>query len=785
MQPTPFLKRVFASLITVATVTTLASASLHAAEAEKSYDETNSFTSEGNYTAKTQSEDADKLSLDYTITANQNYGFKIRALLLENSAAVGLIDAKFDIDAIGSNYLYGIDLNEGTSAGSIEAIMDIDAEEGVAYGIYNSGSIGSNDLTSSAIDADIAIDAKGGYAIYNTESGEILGDITGTLSITASNSSNYNMGLYNNGTISGTLSSIITCDGGRVFAVSNEGTIDKIIIESTTNGEGEIYGIKATSSAAVYAINNTGTINQISADIIADSTGSTSYGIYTDGGTIGKIGTTNDNSDTPTITVSAYSTAIGVRSLSSGTIGSISATISATSSNDDSYGVYTYQGSIGSIEGTIESTSETETAYGIYSYYYNTTTSEGIGNVSSDITVTAEAGDAYGVYNYFVGKIADLSGDIKVTASDDAVGVYNYYSSFITSISGTIDVEGGSSAIGISNDGNGDTYSDVIYSIDSSISASSDGDATGIYNKGALAQIGAIDGEVKAESTGGQAKAIDIESGYIFELSGTVSAKAVDGDATGVAVGSTAYIGPISADITAETTGSGTAYGIYTESSYALQFTDGASVKATSTSGAQYALYSTTDLTLTASASTDIITITGDIVSSGELTFDTGVYTIDALTITAESITINSGAFVEISSDVTLSSISASQTLTKSASTVDINFYIDSIDNLSDTMLSIEGDASITNLGSIYITLSDDVLNSLTETTDFNVFSDEGSSISDAQVIVQDVSGYQLDSSYSDGVLTLTPDVIPEPSTATLSLLALAGLCIRRRRKAA
>lgn len=58
----------------------------------------------------------------------------------------------------------------------------------------------------------------------------------------------------------------------------------------------------------------------------------------------------------------------------------------------------------------------------------------------------------------------------------------------------------------------------------------------------------------------------------------------------------------------------------------------------------------------------------------------------------------------------------------------------------------------------------------------------------DAAEIMYDYScmGDMLNSSDGSGVnITISSsELIPEPSTATLSLLALAGLCIRRRRKA-
>ncbi len=48
---------------------------------------------------------------------------------------------------------------------------------------------------------------------------------------------------------------------------------------------------------------------------------------------------------------------------------------------------------------------------------------------------------------------------------------------------------------------------------------------------------------------------------------------------------------------------------------------------------------------------------------------------------------------------------------------------------------------------------------------------------------VSAVQGASIVKTYQDGVYTVSIQVVPEPATATLSLLALAGLATRRRRK--
>ena len=69
------------------------------------------------------------------------------------------------------------------------------------------------------------------------------------------------------------------------------------------------------------------------------------------------------------------------------------------------------------------------------------------------------------------------------------------------------------------------------------------------------------------------------------------------------------------------------------------------------------------------------------------------------------------------------------------------------------------------------VTYSSSASVAYTEPVDFNdVFSVEG----------VDAGMYEL--TFSDGTLWASQMNIPEPATATLSLLALAGLCARRRR---
>ena len=70
-------------------------------------------------------------------------------------------------------------------------------------------------------------------------------------------------------------------------------------------------------------------------------------------------------------------------------------------------------------------------------------------------------------------------------------------------------------------------------------------------------------------------------------------------------------------------------------------------------------------------------------------------------------------------------------------------------------------------------------VDSLDEASIFNVVDDSAlSALADVTVTLQDGTG-----STKSVAASTVAKVIPEPTTATLSLLALAGLAMRRRRK--
>lgn len=183
-----------------------------------------------------------------------------------------------------------------------------------------------------------------------------------------------------------------------------------------------------------------------------------------------------------------------------------------------------------------------------------------------------------------------------------------------------------------------------------------------------------------------------------------------------------------------------------------------------------YAIYTTGNTTLTSldsegSAANATVSMTGDIyVGYGysSLTIASGNYVLagDSTTITASGVNINEGASLTLTGLTTFTNdtlILNVDTLTAAAMLVITEGA--SVDGLSDIYIILSGDAAVAGAW-------DDAMLS-------TIISDAGGALNGISYTVY--SGSDI---VSTGVLSS----IPEPSTATLSLPALAGLCARRRR---
>ena len=157
-------------------------------------------------------------------------------------------------------------------------------------------------------------------------------------------------------------------------------------------------------------------------------------------------------------------------------------------------------------------------------------------------------------------------------------------------------------------------------------------------------------------------------------------------------------------------------------------------------------------------------TYTGNTVSAREIKVESGTLSLEEVALGDTSVTMD-GGLINILSDVEVGE------LTLNGGT--LNFDGDYVISLGGEAINLSDDVAITiSVDSVnsghYVLFEDVALNSV--------------GLDNLSITVVDATGAQKEvvASYSNGSVTVT---IPEPTTATLSLLALAGLAARRRRK--
>ncbi len=328
---------------------------------------------------------------------------------------------------------------------------------------------------------------------------------------------------------------------------------------------------------------------------------------------------------------------------------------------------------------------------------------------------------AYGIYNK--GTITAIENGTTITANayTASYGIHN--DSHIDNISGvTISSTGGTlGSYGINNQ-SGSSIGSIS---DISITAtSSTGPAYGIYN------IGSID-----------------------SVSGTITA---NGGTTTYALygGSKVTAWNFNGNTTLSATGGKT-------NNYAINSNNSASsltLKSEDTNG---------------NAANATVSMTGDIYAlNASLTMASGNYVLDgtSTTITASNLSISEGASLTLTGDTTFAI---------SDGTLVLN-----VDTLTAAaMLVITEGANINDLANINVVLSTEAANGWVDGQDLALITAADAELFDGiNFTLTDASGTSIDTVSASTFVTSN---IPEPSTATLSLLALAGLCARRRRKAA
>lgn len=659
---------------------------------------------------------------------------------IQSTATIG--DIAGSITATATSDAYGIWSGSGSTTGIVTADITASASGSIAHGIQNNGIMGNidstivatgtgtstlaysviNNLTMGNIAGSLTASAMStAYGIYNESTGSI-DDVTATITATSDTDKAY--GIQNFGEIDDITTTEITVNAAKAaFGLYNSSSADMGNVNATITAESSdsyAYGIynfnksaigviegSITTTAGVtgsgaYGIGNYSycTITSIDADIVATSNNSVATAID-NWGTIGDIA--------GSLTAEAVSTATGIDNFSSGSIQDISADISATSAADIAYGILNE----GKIEGTVTG------AITAISYAADTT---GISKADDEIIYTT----AYGINNS--GTMSDIDATIIATsyASDaDATGIEN--SGTIAQISGDITVSGSYQAYGITNFGS--ITGDVSASISSS---ATDNMAYGIYNFGCMGEISAtidssstnnmaagiviyenasagdITGKITAEAY--SAAFGIINEGAIGDITATITSTSTADDANGLYITAGSTTGTIYSSIMAVAEGDGMAYGIYTKSTDALSFGDGASVTATSGAGGDsaFSIFSTAgSLTL---ASEGTVALNGHVyllATEGEtsLTVRDGTVALSAgSTITASTITINEGATLSLvvmgSDTITAESVTGTGSLSLSAG-VDLDaatYYFTSYSEDKDYAV-VSNDINVTTYG--------------------------------------------------------------------------------------
>ena len=180
-----------------------------------------------------------------------------------------------------------------------------------------------------------------------------------------------------------------------------------------------------------------------------------------------------------------------------------------------------------------------------------------------------------------------------------------------------------------------------------------------------------------------------------------------------------------------------------------------------------------------------LITISkgGELVNEGSIVKDVQVKAGGTLTMVsgseAANVTVDSGT-INVTGSTQIGS------LTLNGKSV-LNF--DFTQTETPAMVELSSDLTLSGDTTIMVTVSSEMLENL-DNQEFLFFSDNVSNLTQANIIFTDNDGETQDKvasvtlgSTSGSIKVDSTVSIPEPTTATLSLLALAGLAMRRRRK--
>ncbi len=631
----------------------------------------------------------------------------------------------------------------------------------------------------------------------------------------------------------------VTSDHGFIVTEGQTTISQDLSIHLPAGGIDSYAGYLISSDANVSG----GVLAGTDITVSSDSSSKYLFGIeLEDGATLGKVSgnitVSSKYDDQNDLTAGIY---MGENT----TIGDIDGTISVSSgASPKVYAIYfenAANSSMGVFSGTIKVNSEVprETTTSVN---MEDNAISGYDSSSNADTLNNGMSNAY-IYNASTGSSAGVlvdwstaSFDIR-SANTFAMGaIIGAGSTSISTVGGTYSVHSGLGSIGFMLSGTGTEFSDADFTgyinsattgegssigfrltfengtgsefgnftQESTITATAlgTGSARGInFDYGS--KIGALAGAIYTSSQDGLSIGLDSASsmsggnmGIYGDISGTIQAYSCLGDSYGMRLGSSYFTGTISGDILAHSL-EGDSYGIsYTRSTWitlastgvitAIEGDKGKESHGIALQNTSSGIFLRTDGTSTA---TDRAQINGNL-DAGEkkLTFAGGYFEIDARNMTSSIISLGSGTSMVDVAVVNSSLYQTNNDLVELTST-SMDIYLNSNedfsfllvdDSLTLDMSSISDIDIYLNEGffpedeSIFIQLIDANLIYLTEELGLSV------------TIHNNLDGrleYEINETGLYLFETNGDITIPEPSTATLSLLALTALLLRRRRQ--
>ncbi|MFI3243645.1 MAG: hypothetical protein R3Y56_05275 [Akkermansia sp.] len=518
----------------------------------------------------------------------------------------GDITGKFDIDSIAP--CLGISI-AGTMTGDIKsADLSLDAGQ-YAIGVSIGGTLDGS------IDSSLTVNAgsgNGGNGFGLDIWGTMTGDFSGSIDASSAKSNAIGIKLSGSmGDIAGNISAIAPNEAATAVEISDTASVGTIAGTLSAVGMTTATAISYAGTAAL----NFGTSTTLSA------TGATcNYAINSvnsltvcSTGTVDMTGDLNSGGD-----ITLFS---GDYSMSSSTISATSMNISTDSSltlNGDtnfilSNGTLTlYVDDLNHVSLDIDAaTSLTgldsikiildETLYGNWT-------------IDSELSFIKDSSDLLADITYYIYS-ADLSGDYLIvdTAFADTNG----------------DATDSSSSVVVTPSDDSVSGNDDLQDIFSTLDYTTSGEAAALSNTG---DMGTINSDITADAS-----------------------SAADSGDKGYGVYNTGTIDTIDASVTI--TGGQNIYAYYTTAADTdLTFTDGALLSATGAAISNYAVYAEGDMSLSTATDSDLVSMTGDVYSAGNLSFESGSYDVKG-DVSAEGLTLNKASQIAISGTATVSQL--------------------------------------------------------------------------------------------------------------------------------